>query len=217
MGVARTLRRGVRNVARAAIRATSAGVPKGPHVWRYAMYERLGSVLTDADRDATRRVLSVSHSTRLVRVMGLDRGEIVEADYPEHDVLDLGFADGSFDAVVSDQVLEHLDGDPQRAFDECRRVLRPGGLSVHTTCFVQHRHWGPKDMWRFSTDALAYLARDHAEIIELGAWGNPYIWPYIVLGLRHEPVPHARWHPVNKLARYNHPMWPATTWVVARA
>ncbi len=40
---------------------------------------------------------------------------------------ELPFADGTFDCVVFSEVLEHLHED-DRALDEVRRVLRPGGL-----------------------------------------------------------------------------------------
>ena len=42
------------------------------------------------------------------------------------DALDLPFGDGTFDAVVSTQVLEYVD-DIAAALAEARRVLRPGG------------------------------------------------------------------------------------------
>jgi SAM-dependent methyltransferase len=44
----------------------------------------------------------------------------------------LPFADASFDLVVSVWVLEHLR-EPQKVFDEVRRVLRPGGHFVFLT------------------------------------------------------------------------------------
>ena len=44
----------------------------------------------------------------------------------------LGFADQSFDLIVSFEVFEHLE-DPQRYLSECRRVLRPGGRLVLST------------------------------------------------------------------------------------
>jgi SAM-dependent methyltransferase len=44
----------------------------------------------------------------------------------------LPFASGSFDLVVCVWVLEHLK-EPQRVFDEVRRVLRPGGHFVFLT------------------------------------------------------------------------------------
>lgn len=41
--------------------------------------------------------------------------------------------DASVDVAIGDYVLEHVD-DPQQFFDECRRVLRPGGyLCLRTT------------------------------------------------------------------------------------
>jgi SAM-dependent methyltransferase len=50
----------------------------------------------------------------------------------------LPFADGSFDHVVSAQVLEHVS-DLDAVFAELRRVLRPGGVSVH----LYPGHWTP--------------------------------------------------------------------------
>jgi SAM-dependent methyltransferase len=44
----------------------------------------------------------------------------------------LPFPDESFDVVVCDNVLEHLD-QPARVFSEVRRVLRPGGVFLGKT------------------------------------------------------------------------------------
>ena len=44
----------------------------------------------------------------------------------------LGFADASFDLVVSFEVFEHLE-QPDTYLGECRRVLRPGGRLVLST------------------------------------------------------------------------------------
>lgn len=44
----------------------------------------------------------------------------------------LPFADGSFDVVSANMVVEHLD-DPRRTFDEIARVLAPGGCFVFVT------------------------------------------------------------------------------------
>ncbi len=49
------------------------------------------------------------------------------------DIEALPFADGSCDLVVSNLALQWC-GDPDRCFSEIRRVLRPGGLLLFTTC-----------------------------------------------------------------------------------
>lgn len=46
--------------------------------------------------------------------------------------------DGSFDVVISNQVLEHVMDLPQ-VFQEVRRILRPGGVSLH----VFPGRWSP--------------------------------------------------------------------------
>jgi ubiquinone/menaquinone biosynthesis C-methylase UbiE len=47
-------------------------------------------------------------------------------------VLDMPYADGSFDSVLLISILEHLQpGDQARAFAEIARVLQPGGQAVY--------------------------------------------------------------------------------------
>jgi SAM-dependent methyltransferase len=50
----------------------------------------------------------------------------------------LPFADGSFDFVFSNAVFEHFY-DPAAALGEVRRVLRPGGISLHKVDMRYHR------------------------------------------------------------------------------
>src|SRR5205823_2016517 len=43
------------------------------------------------------------------------------------------YEDGSFDAIVFSEVIEHLAGSPLPALQEMTRVLRPGGKLIVTT------------------------------------------------------------------------------------
>lgn len=60
-------------------------------------------------------------------------GSIVDGIRHE-DVMNLSFADGSFDRVLSFDVLEHVP-DPDRAFSALFRVLKPGGVLIFSVPF----------------------------------------------------------------------------------
>jgi len=191
------------------------GLARGPHITRYYMYDRLRSIGARLP-DRTGRVLSISHSENLVDVMKLQPCEVVSANYPEHNILALSFPSASFDYVLSDQVLEHVEGSPQQAIDECYRLLRPGGIAIHTTCFVNPIHGAPGDFWRFTPEALSLLHRNWSQVIEVGGWGNLQVWSIVQDGIRFAGIPHADWHPLHRLAVRNDPLWPIVTWIVVR-
>ena len=79
--------------------------------------------------------LNTLQSHGLTHLAGVDQTEIyvAEARRSTNHRIELGnaeslpFEDGSFDAIVIEQVLEHLVH-PLRAFEEARRVLRPDGV-----------------------------------------------------------------------------------------
>ena len=186
--------------------------PSPSHLTRFVMYERLRGSIPRVDH-----VLSVSRSEPLADAIGLRPSKIISADYPEYDLLSLPYDDGVFDAVVSDQVLEHIAGDPGQAIQESLRVVRPGGYIVHTTCFMNPGHEQPHDFWRFSPEALELLCRTAgAEPIQCEGWGNRWAVLAIALGLRTLRVPSSAWNPLRLLATANDPAWPIVTWLVAR-
>src|SRR4051794_14117655 len=61
--------------------------------------------------------------------------------------------DDSFDAVLSTQVLEHVD-DPALYLSECFRALRPGGRLLLSTHGVFIYHPDPDDYWRWTCSGL---------------------------------------------------------------
>lgn len=206
--------KGILSDVRAALwRLSMQGLSRGPHITRYFMYDYLqttGKKLPKQKGD----VLSISDSRNLIDILGITAISSVEANYPDHNFLCLEFPDRSFDFVLSDQVLEHVEGDPQQAIDESWRVLRPGGIAVHTTCFINPIHPVPKDYWRFTPDALRLLGKKFSRVIDCDGWGNFEAWLLIRDGLRFDGIPHAKWHPLHKLAIRNDRDWPIVTWII---
>ena len=88
--------------------------------------------------------------------------------------LDLPFADGQFETVVSTEVLEHVS-DPLRALCEMRRVLRPRGCLVLSTPMHWPRHEVPYDFFRYPYDGLLYLLKSSGfEVVKMYNRGRSY-------------------------------------------
>ncbi|WP_082012309.1 class I SAM-dependent methyltransferase [Belnapia sp. F-4-1] len=83
------------------------------------------------------RVLDVNGAAGLSEVLSV-LPHYRRADYPEVDLHDLPFADGSFDLVVHSDTIEHV-AVPVRALEECRRVLAPGGRLCFTVPIIVGR------------------------------------------------------------------------------
>ena len=82
-----------------------------------------------AEAVAPGRVVGVDLEPSMVQRANAIAGErqVTNLRFQVADICELPFPDGSFDAVFSSSVLEHL-GDPVRVLKEMLRVLRPGGL-----------------------------------------------------------------------------------------
>lgn len=203
-----------REILKRAIKLSIKGFDCGWHVTRYSMYRRIGEFFAGQER--TGRILSISESDALHDLFSKSSSQIVIANYPEYNVLDLAFTDESFDYVVCDQVLEHVEGDPQQAINEQFRVLRRGGWLILTTCLMNPIHGAPNDFWRFTPAGLRKLCGGFSHIEQAEGWGNAWVHLMQVIGVRGVPIPHARFHPLHRIAVYNDPTWPVMTWVIAQ-
>ncbi len=85
------------------------------------------------------RILAAAGASEVVGV-DLDK-DVVElarrsapagVSYENGDLLELPFEDGEFEYIVCFEAIEHVER-PERALDELRRVLRPGGLLAIST------------------------------------------------------------------------------------
>lgn len=144
--------------------------------------------------------------------------KITEAYFPDISMTNLPYQQGSFDVVISDQVLEHIEGDVQKAVDESRRILKTGGIAIHTSVCIQPIHWGPKDLWRFTPDGLLYLCRDFSQILTCESWGNRWAEALFFLyeNARDWHIPEHTFSIRHWLATKNDRKYPLMVWVVAK-
>jgi SAM-dependent methyltransferase len=86
----------------------------------------------------------------------------------------LPFEAGSFDTVISTEVLEHTP-DPAALVLEIARVLRPDGTVILTTPFAFRLHEEPHDYYRFTPHGLASLLdRAGMRVVETKPFGGVF-------------------------------------------
>lgn len=140
--------------------------------------------------------------------------EIQNASYPEYDAQSLHqFKDETFDVVFSHQVIEHIPK-PWIAAAEMNRVLKKGGIGIHTTCAYNPRHGYPafKDYYRFLPDGLAELF-DGVNIWVKDGWGSRQALIYnLTIDDGNGQLGGRRF--VEALAKHNDVDYPWHTWVI---
>lgn len=71
----------------------------------------------------------------------------------------LPFPDNTFDVIVTTKIiLEHVT-EPSEVMKEFHRVLKPGGRAFITAPHIRRQHQKPHDYFRFTENALEYLAK----------------------------------------------------------
>jgi len=147
------------------------------HCWtpQTAMLRSIRDLVMKMEGDDPVNSLSVDTNPSLEKILlrKWPRLQIDYAKYPKHDVQNLhNFQDESFDIVFSHQVLEHIPK-PWIAAKELVRILKKGGIGIHTSCAFNPRHGYPsfKDYYRFLPDGLAELF-DGVDIWLKDGWGS---------------------------------------------
>jgi SAM-dependent methyltransferase len=112
--------------------------------------------------------IGVEHQATFAGTNASTRG-VADVVYDGHT---LPFPDGSFDTVMSIQVLEHTP-DPQRLVDEMARVLGDRGTLILTAPFSFRLHEEPHDYFRYTPHGLRVLV-EHAglEAFDLRSQGG---------------------------------------------
>ncbi len=147
----------------------------------------------------------------------LKSSNLTEVEYPTIDIHDLPFKKNSFDVVISDQVLEHIEA-PHKAIEESNRVLRSDGIAIHTTCFMNYIHFCPKDYWRLSPDALRKLCKSFSDILCCAGWGNRFaiLLCFLSHRFRAAKIPERKSSLLRLIASHNEKQYPIVTWVIAK-
>jgi SAM-dependent methyltransferase len=140
-----------------------------------------------------------------------DKGwrEFVSLDYPEFDLCAPLAAQGPFDVVICEQVIEHV-ADPSAAAANLRGLCLPGGHVVVSTPFLirVHEEWGMQDYWRFTPRGLrTLLERAGLEVDRVASWGNRHV----VAGNFDRWPAYRRWHSLR-----DEPKLPVQVWAFAR-
>jgi SAM-dependent methyltransferase len=104
---------------------------------------------------------------------GLHYGEATKADLLV-DGTDTKLPAGSFDTLLSTQVLEHVY-DTKAFVRECHRLLAPGGKGILTVPFLWQCHAEPNDFYRFTRYSLQRLFEEQGfSVLELTPVGGAY-------------------------------------------
>ena len=101
------------------------------------------------------------------------------------------FADNSFDAIVSFQVLEHIK-DLHTSLCELKRVSRPGAVFLFTVPLLWPEHETPFDFRRFTrwgiTDIFDAAGLEVSDVVPLGSIYD-VIFSFILDYINHHPSP----------------------------
>jgi len=134
---------------------------------------RPGAVLSFFPKSENPIVLNIGSGPKRIHP------SIINIDVVPFDVVDvvadassLPFKDESVDAVLSENMLEHV-ADPHRAVSEMTRVLKRGGIMYASIPFLTPYHASPDDFVRFTKSGLRALFSDF-ELIKEGVDAGPW-------------------------------------------
>lgn len=104
---------------------------------------------------------------------GLHYGAATKADLLV-DGADTKLPAGSFDTLLSTQVLEHVF-DTDAFIAECHRLLAKGGKGIFTIPFLWQCHAEPNDFYRFTRHSIRRLFEERGfRVVELEPIGGAY-------------------------------------------
>jgi SAM-dependent methyltransferase len=150
------------------IRPPSAGFDRATKRIKYSMFRFLNRSALVLVIGAGERAIITSRKdiifikTDLIKGMGID---LVA------DAHDLPFDSSSFDAVICENVLEHVKN-PKKVVSEIYRIIKKEGRVLFVAPFIQGYHADPNDYHRFTRDGYDLLFSNF-KMIESGIASGP--------------------------------------------
>ena len=95
-------------------------------------------------------------------------------EFVKMDATQLDIKDNSFSKVTARMVFHHILEDPQKAMDECYRVLKPGGMMVFSEGVPPSEGVKPfyTEMFKLKEDRLTFMEDDMIGIMEKSGFKN---------------------------------------------
>ena len=142
---------------------------------RAVAYDRLTTILQGLEWPEEVKMLEWAEREGIIPkiVREVTTVDLKLADYPAYDIQDYyPHWENKFDALVADQVLEHVP-DIFAAVTNCIDYVKHSGIIVLGTPWLYPYHAAPKDFWRISRDAYQWFFDNWGiETIEIGGWGH---------------------------------------------
>ena len=188
------------------------GKPAKSHLTRFHMYKSIEKIVGKLSPEGIG--LTISDWRPIISTL-MPKVKFYNLRHPEFDIQDLtGIPDNSVDVFYSEMILEHIEN-PQAAIDESYRILKPGGIAIHTTVFIMPYHPCPVDLHRFSPEQLKIMHNKYSEVYP-GGYGNWRSMLVLLLRITRFPVKYPNGNILSWLLRGNNPKYMLTTYVVAR-
>jgi SAM-dependent methyltransferase len=117
--------------------------------------------------------LVLAEPSRVTKYIGMD---FADGEYQKPNLAwngrEIPLEDGSVNCAMATEVFEHCP-EPRQLMQECRRVLKPGGMLFFTVPFLWPLHDVPHDEYRFTPFAMRRLLEQAGFVdIELKAQGG---------------------------------------------